>query len=318
MSSKKDRKPGKNFDSRSIKLPRVGAHLSVKGGVSQAVVRCLDVGAECLQIFTQSPRIWDSRQLSGEEILQFRSYVKKYGIHPIVAHAVYLPNIAASDKSLRKKTIDALLKECDRAYRLGLDDLILHPGSHRGKGEKEGIRLAALALDEVLEQVPEGGTFITLETTAGHGDTLGGKMSHFNSILSHCKHPEKIGICLDTCHLYSAGYDITTEQGIEDMTGEIKAEFGIDKLRAVHVNDSKREIGSHIDRHAHIGRGYLGCHTFYLLMQRPKFLNLPFLLETPKEKSRLGVNMDKVNLRVLKYIRNKAMQEDVTDAQPGA
>ncbi|MCD6309381.1 MAG: deoxyribonuclease IV [Candidatus Eremiobacteraeota bacterium] len=287
-------------------LPRLGAHLSVKGGVSQAILRCREIGAECLQIFTRSPRVWNSPKLTDEEVAKFRNYADRYEIFPIIAHAIYLPNIASNDKTIRKKTVKSLISEWNRSYRLGLSDLILHPGSHRGIGEKKGLRLAAEVLDEVFNQIPEKGPLITLETTAGHGYSLGGKLSHFNSIMAHSRYPERLGICLDTCHVFVAGYDITTRDGIEKILGEIGSQIGMDKIRAVHVNDSKRELGSHIDRHEHIGRGYLGCNTFYLLLCNSKLKNLPFLLETPKEKSCLGVNMDKINLRILKYLRKKA------------
>ncbi|MGE5813036.1 MAG: deoxyribonuclease IV [Acidobacteriota bacterium] len=266
-------------------MPRLGAHLSIGGGLPRAVERAMVAGCETLQIFTKSAGQWRARPLPDVEIRQFRRLVRASGVRPVFAHNSYLINIAASDPQLRKQSLDALWDEIERAESLGLHGLIMHPGSYTSGTEAGGLRLIAEGLAELLSR-RRLKTMILLEHTAGQGTNLGYRFEHLATILDGVKWSRKVGVCLDTCHLAAAGYDIAQERGYRDTFRQLDAIVGLDRVKAFHLNDSKKPCGSRVDRHEHIGKGCLGLETFRRLLNDRRFKDAPMLLETPKDDER--------------------------------
>ena len=266
-------------------MPRLGAHLSIAGGLPRAVERAVVSGCDTLQIFTKSAGQWRARPLPDEEIQQFRCLVKQSGVRPVFAHNSYLINVAASNPQLRKQSLEALWDELVRAESLGLDGLIMHPGSYTSGTEAEGLCLIADALGELLSR-RRLKTMILLEHTAGQGTNLGHRFEHLAAILDGVRWSRRVAVCIDTCHLVAAGYDITHEQGYRRTFKELDGVVGLDRVKAFHLNDSKKPCGSRVDRHEHIGKGCLGLETFRRLLNDRRFSDLPMLLETPKEDGR--------------------------------
>jgi deoxyribonuclease IV len=263
-------------------MPRLGAHLSIAGGLPRAVDRAVASRCEALQIFTKSAGQWRARELPPEEIALFRRRVEETGIHPVVAHNSYLINLAAASLALREQSIAALGDELDRAESLGLDGLVMHPGSYTSGTEEEGLRLIGDAIAALLVQRPRAKTTVLLEHTAGQGTNLGHRFEHLAAILDRVGGSPRVGVCLDTCHLLSAGYDLCSEEGYEDTFQQFARVVGLDRIRVFHLNDSKKPCGSRVDRHEHIGKGCLGLEPFRRLLNDPRFSGLPMLLETPK------------------------------------
>ena len=263
-------------------MPRLGAHMSIAGGLPRAVDRARASRCEALQIFTKSAGQWRARPLPPEEIALFRRRVAETGIRPVVAHNSYLINLAAALPSLRDQSVASLGEELDRAESLGLDGLVMHPGSYTSGTEKDGLRLIAEALARLLEERPDGRTQILLEHTAGQGTNLGHRFEHLAEILDRLGGTPRVGVCLDTCHLLTAGYDICTPDGYQRTFEEFDRVVGLARIRVFHLNDSKKPCGSRVDRHEHIGKGCLGLDPFRWLLNDPRFADLPMLLETPK------------------------------------
>jgi deoxyribonuclease-4 len=267
-------------------MPRLGAHLSIAGGLPRAVDRAVASKCEALQIFTKSVGQWRARPLPAEEIRLFRTRVEQAAIHPVFAHDSYLINVAAASPVLREQSIAALGEELDRAEVLGLDGLIMHPGSFTSGDEKHGLRLIADALERLLRQRPHGRTMILMEHTAGQGTNLGYRFEHLAAILERLDGSPRVGVCLDTCHLLTAGYDVCTEAGYSETFRQFDRIVGLKRIRVFHLNDSKKPCGSRIDRHEHIGKGCLGLEPFRRLLSDGRFSSLPMLLETPKRETR--------------------------------
>ena len=263
-------------------MPRLGAHLSIAGGLPRAVDRAAASRCEALQIFTKSAGQWRARELPREEIALFRKRVEETGIHPVVAHNSYLINLAAASPALRAQSVAALGDELDRAESLGLDGLVMHPGSYTSGSEVEGLRLIGDAIAALLAERPQAKTMVLLEHTAGQGTNLGHRFEHLAAILERVGGSPRVGVCLDTCHLLSAGYDLCSEEGYEDTFQQFARIVGLDRIRVFHLNDSKKPCGSRVDRHEHIGKGCLGLEPFRRLLNDPRFSGLPMLLETPK------------------------------------
>jgi len=303
-------------------MPRFGAHLSIAGGVSRAVGRARDLRCDCLQVFVKPPQQWRFQDLDAAEIARFRAGVREAGLAPVLAHASYLVNLASPDASLYERSITCLLAEWDRAEALGLAGLVLHPGSHRGEGEEAGLARIAQALRRLGQQRPKRTTPILLETTAGAGSTLGSTFKHLGYLFNACRiEPEgqkvsgafqqhkgarhqadtspPLGLAIDACHLWAAGYDVRSPAGLDATLTELDEQVGLSRLALVHANDARGERGSRLDRHAHIGRGRIGRAGFRRLVNHPALRRLPFILETPKEDAR-GRPMDPVNLRTLR------------------
>lgn len=266
-------------------MPRLGAHLSIGGGLPRAVDRAVASGCETLQIFTKSAGQWRARTLPDAEIAEFRRKVRESGVGPVFAHDSYLINVAAANAALRTQSIAALWEELSRAAALGLAGLVMHPGSYTSGTEQDGLRLIADALGELLSR-RRVKTAILLEQTAGQGTNLGHRFEHLATILDGVGWSRRVGVCIDTCHLVAAGYDITTERGYRDTFRQLDAIVGLDRVRVFHLNDSKKPCGSRVDRHEHIGKGCLGLETFRRLLNDRRFRNTPMLLETPKDDAR--------------------------------
>ena len=287
-------------------MPRLGAHLSIAGGLPRAVDRAVASRCEALQIFTQSAGQWRARVLPPDEIAQFRARVERTGIQPVVAHNSYLINLAAADPALRAQSLAALGEELDRAEALGLLGLVMHPGSYTSGTERDGLDLIGDGLGAVLRARPRAKTMILLEHTAGQGTNLGHRFEHLAAILARLNGSPRVGVCLDSCHLIAAGYDICSDDGYRATFEAFDRLVGIDRIRAFHLNDSKKPCGSRVDRHEHIGRGCLGLEPFRRLLNDPRFAALPMLLETPKldtPESRRKSDADPWDLRNLRILR---------------
>ena len=256
----------------------LGAHESIAGGVSRAFARAEEHGAESLQIFTRSARGWTSPPLSEEERTAFKAEAKRTGL-PAVAHASYLVNLATEDAALRKKSLDGLWEELSRCEALGVASLILHPGSH--PDEQAGTRLVAEAINGLHVRAKGFKSRLCLEVTAGQGSSLGWRFEQIAAILDHVKAKARVGICLDTCHLFAAGYDLSSEKGCRDVLAEFDTVVGVDKVCAFHLNDCKKELGCRVDRHEELGVGTLGLAPFRVLVNDERFRGVPAVLETP-------------------------------------
>jgi deoxyribonuclease-4 len=289
-------------------MPRLGAHLSIAGGLPRAVDRAVASKCEALQIFTKSAGQWRARALPDDEVVLFRRRVGETGIRPVVAHNSYLINIAAAAPALRLQSLNALREELDRANRLGLDALVMHPGSFTTGTEEQGLELIADGLRTVLAEQPDGdgGAMILLEHTAGQGTNLGHRFEQLASIIERLGGSARIGVCLDTCHLLTAGYDICSEEGYRRTFREFDRLVGLQRLKLFHLNDSKKPCGSRVDRHEHIGKGCLGLEPFRRLLNDRRFSQLPMLLETPKletPESRRKSDVDPWDARNLRTLR---------------
>lgn len=287
-------------------MPRLGAHLSIAGGLPRAVDRAKASRCDALQIFTKSAGQWRARPLPPEEIALFRRRVEETAIRPVIAHNSYLINVAAALKSLRRQSIASLGEELDRAESLALDGLVMHPGSYTTGTERDGLRLIADALTRLLDERPNGRTRILLEHTAGQGTNLGHRFEHLAEIIDRLGGTSRVGVCIDTCHLLAAGYDICTPAGYRQTFDELNRVVGIDRIQAFHLNDSKKPCGSRVDRHEHIGKGCLGLDPFRWLLNDPRFNDLPMLLETPKletPESRRRSDVDPWDMKNLRTLR---------------
>ena len=261
---------------------RIGAHMSVAGGVSKAVDRAELHGCEAVQIFSKNANQWRGALLDAAEIRRFRRRLEETGIAPALSHASYLINLATVMPQLREQSIAALIDELDRAHALGLLGVVLHPGTCTSGTEEDALRLIADALRTAFRARPRRKTMVLLEHTAGQGRTVGHRFEHLATIVTHLDGSPRVGVCLDTCHLVASGYDIVSAEGYAHTFAEFERIVGIDRLRAFHCNDSKRPCGSRVDRHEHIGQGCLGLDTFRRLLHDPRFTGLPALIETEK------------------------------------
>ncbi len=265
----------------------LGAHEGIAGGVSKAFARAEADGADCLQIFTRNARGWAAKPLEDGEVEAFRTEARRTG-KPVAAHSSYLINVASTDRAIRRKSWEALADELGRCERLGIPALIFHPGSHAD--EAEGIRLVGEAMTRALEEVP-GKARLLLETTAGQGASLGWRFEQLAAMRDAvpAKLRRRVGVCVDTCHVFSAGYDIASDGGYARTIGALDDVVGLSNVRAFHLNDSKRPLGCRVDRHEHIGEGTLGLHPFRLLVNDPRFAEIPGFVET---ESRFKENIE--------------------------
>jgi deoxyribonuclease IV len=289
---------------------RIGAHMSVAGGVSKAVDRAVVHGCEALQIFTKNANQWRGKPLERAEIALFRQRIEHTGIRPVVSHASYLINLATTFPILREQSLVAFIDELDRAEALGLLGVVLHPGTCTAGPDDNALRLIADAVRVAFNARPRGKTMVLLEHTAGQGRTLGHRFEHLAVVIKHLRGSRRVGVCLDTCHLVASGYDITTEQGYHETFEQFDRLVGLERLKVFHANDSKRPCGSRVDRHEHIGEGCLGLEPFRRLLHDPRFAGLPMLIETEKthgvEKRGTIVAdpLDMKNLNALRGLRN--------------
>lgn len=271
--------------------------MSVAGGLHLAIERGVQVGCDAIQIFTRNSNQWAAKPIGDEEALAFASARKRSGIGTVVAHDSYLINLASPDPALRRRSIDAFGRELDRCERLGLDALIAHPGAHVGSGEGHGVRRVARALDRVLRERPDGRVAVLLETTAGQGSSIGHRFEHLRDIIGGMEASDRVGVCIDTCHIFAAGYDLRTPESYNDVMERLDRIVGLGKVRAFHLNDCKKDLGCRVDRHEHIGKGFIGLEGFRCLMNDPRFDSVPMFLETPKGPD---CAEDRVNLALLR------------------
>ena len=276
--------------------------MSIAGGLDKAFGRILAVGGECLQIFVKPNVQWRAGDLGLDEVNRFIAERKKSGIHPVVAHASYLLNLATPDKDLRRKSILTLALELVRCARLDIEFLVLHPGSSGEAGEKKGLERIAKGIDQALSKADVPGIKVLLETMAGAGSQLGCRLEQLRDLLDLSRQPEKLGICLDTSHVFAGGYDIVSAEGYADFFDSFRRLIGLDRLRVIHANDSKTSLGSKVDRHEQIGLGSSGRPFFKRLLTDPALAGFPFILETPKGDPK-EKNWDVVNIALLKSLR---------------
>jgi deoxyribonuclease-4 len=278
--------------------PLLGAHESVAGGLHLAFERIERVGGEALQIFTRNQRQWNPAELGVEEIELFRTAHEKSNGMPIASHASYLVNLATGKKELLEKSVYNLSLELTRCAQLGVPYVVLHPGSHGGDGVDVGLERFTRGLDMAIER---GGAAVQVlvETTAGQGTGLGSSFTELAYILENSKFPELLGVCVDTCHIFAAGYELRTADGYQATVAAMESSVGIDKIRFFHLNDSKKDLGCRVDRHEHIGKGAIGLSGFKNLLNDSRFAGLPMTLETPKSDS---LAEDRENLQILRSL----------------
>lgn len=261
-----------------------GAHMSISGGVAKAFERGEQVGCATMQIFTKSERQWQAKALTPEEIASYKAEQERTGIRPVVVHDSYLINLASPKDDLWEKSIASFTEELGRCAALAIPYLVTHPGAHVGSGEEVALRREAEALNRIFAAGTGAGVTVLLETTAGQGSALGARFEELARLIELVTHPERLGICLDTCHIFVAGYDIRTPETYAATFEKFDRIIGLERLKVIHLNDAQRELGSRVDRHAHIGQGQIGVEGFRLLVNDPRLRHLPMILETPKGK----------------------------------
>ena len=293
---------------------RLGAHMSVAGGLPRAVERAVVHRCEAFQIFSKNANQWRGRDVPAAEIREFRAKVKAAGLRPVVSHASYLINLATAHAPLRAQSLAAMADEMDRAEALGLQGVVLHPGCYTAGSEAAGLDFIADGLLELFAARRRGKTMIILEHTAGQGTSLGATFEQIAYIITRMNDHPRIGVCLDTCHLLASGYDIASAEGYAGTFTLFEQLIGVDRLKVIHLNDSKRPLGSRVDRHEHIGQGTVGVEAFRRLVNDRRFHGLPMLLETPKEEGRSPskIEIDRFDERNLSTLRGL-----IADARTG-
>ena len=262
---------------------RIGLHVSIAGKIYEAIDRAEELGCETIQVFSRNPRGWEAKPLDPEDTAEFRKRKETAGIFPVLVHIPYIINLATPDAKLRQKSIAAYIEDLGRTDALGAEYFVTHPGSHTGSGERAGIKHFTDSLNAVLEKAkPE--CMVLLENTAGSGSNLGYAFGHIKSIIDGIKDKKRIGVCFDTEHAYGARYDVSTKKGLEETLGEFDRLVGIEMIKAVHFNDSKAKLASGVDRHEHIGKGFIGKEGMKRIINHPRLRHLPFIMETPKKK----------------------------------
>lgn len=276
---------------------KFGAHMSISGGIYKAFERGEKLGCETIQIFTKNANQWRAKPLTEEGAARFTAEQRRTAIEPVLAHNSYLINLASPIKALWQQSLDAFREEIKRAQKLGVPYLVFHPGAHRGAGEEAGLRRIAESVNLLHDQIPSFNLMLLLETTAGQLTSLGHRFEQLREILCRIKQKDRVGICLDTAHVFAAGYDLRTTRALNATLDEFDKVLGLHTLKAIHANDSKKPLGSRTDRHEHIGKGFLGIEAFRLLVNEPRLAHLPMIIETPKEPG-----ADEENLRILRSL----------------
>lgn len=281
-------------------MPILGAHQSIAGGYYKAVEIAHRTGCECVQIFSKNNNQWRAKPISPEEAQQFRDALKTLGVSHPISHDSYLINLGSPDDELWKKSIDAFVVELQRAEQLGIPYVVTHPGSYTTSTEARGLKRISRALNEVDRQTKGIAAKCLLENTAGQGSNLGWRFEHLVAIRDGLRDPDRLGgVCIDTCHLFAAGYALSTEKDVKATLRQIDKTIGLEQVKAFHLNDSKAKFGSRVDRHAGIGRGEIGLEAFRVLMNDRRLRRTPMYLETPKGLEN-GEDLDEINLRVLR------------------
>ncbi len=273
--------------------------MSIAGGLTRAVERGCAVGCEAIQIFTKNSNQWRAKPLTDGEAQEFRKELAKEKIQFAFAHDSYLINLASPSEDLLGRSREAFLDEMERAEKLGLRFVVLHPGAHLGTGEAAGIERISRSFDWIFERTPGYRVKVLIETTAGQGTNLGHRFEQIRDMMDGVRENDRLGVCVDTCHLLAAGYDLRTKAGYEKTFDDFDRIVGLKRILAFHLNDSKKPLGSRVDRHEHIGKGFLGLEPFRLLLNDSRFKGVPMVLETPKGKDD---TWDRENLRLLRSL----------------
>lgn len=275
----------------------LGAHMSISGGLQNAIISGSSIRCTTIQIFTKSNRQWNAQPLTPDQIESFKATYKEYDVDPIVAHATYLINIASPDPKIANASIKALTFELERCTSLGIPYLVLHPGSYTSGDRQEGLERIVRHLDEILERTPES-TMVLLETMAGQGSVLCSTFEDIAYIITNSRHKKRLGVCVDTCHLFVAGYDLRAPATYHQTWEHFDKTVGLEHLKVIHINDSKKGLLSRVDRHEHIGKGELGLEPFRLLFNDERFFDIPKILETPKSTEE-PFTEDKMNIATI-------------------
>ncbi len=274
-----------------------GAHMSISGGLANAFARGQQVGCATMQIFTKSERQWVARPLTEQAIADYQAEQERTGIRPVVVHDSYLINMASPKDDLRAKSTDAFAEELNRCALLGIPYIVTHPGAHTGSGEEEGLQREAAELNRLFSEGIGGDVMVLLETTAGQGTTLGWRFEQLARLFELVPdYPQRLGVCVDTCHIFTAGYDIRTPETYAATFEAFDRLIGVEHIKVFHLNDTEKELGSRVDRHTHIGEGELGLESFRMLVNDPRFRHLPMIIETPKDSKDKAMKDDIRNL----------------------
>ncbi|MFN8570090.1 MAG: deoxyribonuclease IV [Kouleothrix sp.] len=261
---------------------KFGAHMSISGGLHKAFGHGERAGCDTIQIFSKNQQQWRAKPLAEAEIAQVRAEQQRCGMSPLIVHDSYLINLASPNDELWEKSIAAFADELERCRLLGIPYLVTHPGAHTGSGEAAGLQREAVALNRLLDAGVGGDVMILLETTAGQGSCLGYRFEHLAQLIEQTSRADRLGVCVDTCHLLAAGYDIRSAEACAATFAEFDRVIGLARIKAFHLNDSQKDLGSKVDRHTHIGAGYVGIAGFHAIVNDPRFAELPMILETPK------------------------------------
>jgi deoxyribonuclease-4 len=291
--------------------------MSIAGGLYRALERGREVGCGTVQIFLKNQRQWAAPPLRDEDVRAFAAARRRTGIRPVFAHSSYLINLAAPDQAQWAQAVDAFADELERGEALGLSCVVIHPGSHMGRGTAAGLARVVAALDEVTRRTAGYRIRIGLENTAGSGHTLGRTFAELGALLAGVARPERLGICIDTCHLFAAGYDIDRDSGYQAAITECARTVGLDRILAFHLNDAGAPRGSGLDRHQHIGEGFLGRSAFRRLLQDRRFARIPKVLETPKEPEPQADRRNLARLRALRASATSSRPPAGRGAAPG-
>jgi deoxyribonuclease-4 len=275
----------------------LGAHMSISGGLHLAIDRAVAAGCGVVQIFTRNSNQWKGKPVSEADAALFREKFTASGLHEVISHDIYLINLAAPPGETRDKSLAAFRDELETCARLGIKKVVMHPGSHLTDAPEVGLGRVVEAFDQLFGEVPQFEGKVLIETTAGQGTNLGRTFEELATIINGSKFPHKFAVCFDTCHTFAAGYDTATEEGYADTMAQFDRLIGVGKLQCFHLNDSKKGLGSRVDRHEHIGQGTLGLNPFRFILNDPRFATIPKILETPKGDAE---DMDGVNLGILR------------------
>lgn len=278
-----------------------GSHLSISGGMHKAILEAERLGFDTVQVFTKNQQQWQVKPLGDEAVAAWDEQRRRMKFEHVVSHDSYLINLASPDDELWRKSIALFIEEIRRCDQLGIPYLVTHPGAHVGSGDEAGLKRVAKGLDEVHKAIKTKTVTTCLESTAGQGSSLGWKLEHLADIISMVKDPDRLGVCLDTAHLFAAGYDFRGAK-YKAFRKSLESIIGIDRVKALHLNDSKKDLGTRVDRHEHIGHGKIGREGFEPWMKDKAFKNVPKILETPKLKHESGRDWDEVNLETLREL----------------
>jgi len=283
---------------RNKKKPLLGAHFSIAKGVHRSITEAVSYGCNTLQMFTKNANTWKEKEISEPEIERFQRAIAESGVTGITSHTSYLINLASPDPKKHGMSCEALKRELCRSASLSIPFVVLHPGAHMGMGEKEGIAKIATSINRIFSQTPDLNVRLLLETTAGQGSSIGHTFEQLAAILQGVEQRDRLGVCLDTCHIFAAGYDMRSRTSYRKTIKRFDDVIGLQRLYVIHLNDSKKGLGSRVDRHEHIGEGQIGREGFRALMNDRRFFNIPKIIETQKEGNE--IDWDRVNLDMLR------------------